>query len=266
MGDERAYSGVIKVRIITPQMVTDLRDISGSGLTECKKALEKYDGDMLLATGYLKYKGCAISCNCGSKESKEKWVDEMVRSWKESKIKMDKPTLTIMCGIARSGKSTWINDNRKDSVVICPDKVRSEIFGHQFFANAEDFIWGVTKAMARIILEQGKDVLIDATHITFGSRSTWVKIAEQYNANFEIVWIKTSMAECIRRNESSEEGKKLPEGVIEKMAINFEDPYYDMRDEGIDITLIEFPDNTKRQENGDVFSNYYQNEVVKNRQ
>lgn len=242
-------------------MVLDLRDMAGSSLIESKNALEKYDGDMLLAAGYLKYKDCAI--NCGSKENKDKWVDKMVHSWKESKIKMNKPTLTIMCGIARSGKSTWINDNRKDSVVISPDKVRSEIFGHQFFTNAEDFIWGITKAMARIILEQGKDVLIDATHITFGSRSTWVKIAEQYNANFEIVWIKTSMAECILRNERSEEGKKLPDGVIEKMAINFEDPYYDMRDEGIDITLIEFPENTKRQDNGDVFSNYYQNEIAK---
>jgi len=38
---------------------------------------------------------------------------------------------------------------------------------------------------------------------------------------------------------------------------------YDMRDEGIDITLIEFPENTKRQDNGDVFSNYYQNEIAK---
>jgi len=175
---------------------------------------------------------------------------------------MSEPTLTIMCGLARSGKSTWISQNRKDTVVISPDKVRSEIFGHQYFANAEDFIWGVTKAMARIILEQGKDTLIDATHITFGSRSTWIKIAEQYGANLEIVWIKTSMAECIRRNENSEVGQKLPEGVIERMAINFEDPYYEMRDEDVDIELIEFPDSTKRQGNGDYFSNYYQNEVI----
>ena len=83
-----------------------------------------------------------------------------------------------MCGLARSGKSTWLLKNRAKSVIICPDKVRSEIFGHQFFANAEDFIWGVTKAMARLILEKGKDVLIDATHTTYGSRKIWLKMAK----------------------------------------------------------------------------------------
>lgn len=72
-------------RKITSQMVSDLRDMSGSSLMESKRALEKYDGDMLLATGYLKYKDCAI--NCGSKENKEKWVDEQARNWKRERIK-----------------------------------------------------------------------------------------------------------------------------------------------------------------------------------
>jgi len=168
-----------------------------------------------------------------------------------------------MCGIARSGKSTWINENRKDAVVICPDKVRSEIFGHQYFANAEDFVWDVTKAMARIILEQGKDALIDATHITFGSRGIWIKIAEQYDADFEIVWIKTSMAECIKRNEGSEEGHKLPDGVIERMAAKFEDPYYDGKDLEIEIKLIEFPEGDGKVKR-EIVSNYYQEEVYGN--
>jgi len=73
------------MRIITSQMITDLRDMSGSSLMECKVALEKYDGDMLLAMGYLKYNGCAI--NCGSKEDKDKWVDEQAQNWKRERTK-----------------------------------------------------------------------------------------------------------------------------------------------------------------------------------
>ena len=172
-----------------------------------------------------------------------------------------------MCGLARSGKSTWIRDNRSDSVIICPDKVRSEIFGHQFFANAEDFIWGVTKAMARLILAQGKDVLIDATHTTWGSRKTWISIAKQYEAEVEIVWIKTSMAECIIRNEASEEGNKLPDGVIERMATNFNDPYHDYETDGIDINLIQVPESDGIKKGIDSeFSNYYLNEVLDNKE
>jgi len=169
-----------------------------------------------------------------------------------------KPKLTIMCGLARSGKSTWILKNRPFSVIICPDKVRSEIFGHQFFFNAEDFIWGITKAMARLILEQGKDVLIDATNITFGSRSIWIKMAEKYNADVEIVWIKTSMAECIERNTKSKKGHKLPKEVIESMASNFQDPYYDNIDKKVKIELIQVPKSLEeKQVLRDCITNYY---------
>jgi len=179
---------------------------------------------------------------------------------------MSRAYLTIMCGLPRSGKSTWINRKMKNAVVISPDKVRSEIFGHQYFANSEDFIWGVTKAMARLILAQGKHVLIDATHITFSSRRTWIRIAEQYDAGFQIVWVKTSMAKCIERNEKSAEGQKLPDGVIERMAANFEDPYYldnDSTEGAIDIRLIEYPKPRKKRPEWTVVSNYYQDEVCK---
>lgn len=175
---------------------------------------------------------------------------------------MSKPTLTIMCGLPRSGKSTWIKRNRKNSVVISPDKIRSEIFGHQFFNNAEDFVWGFTKAMARIVLEQGKDATIDATHINYSSRGMWFKIAEEYGVDLEMVWVKTSLAECIKRNKESEKGQKLPDEVIERMAIYFEDPCYDAKDQGIKIKLIEIP-KSKKQAQKTVFSNYYKKEICK---
>ena len=176
---------------------------------------------------------------------------------------MDKPTLIIMCGLARSGKSTWIRENRPDVVAISPDKVRSEIFGHQFFANAEDFIWAMTKGMAKLILEQGKSVLIDATHTTWGSRTAWIRIAKQYNAEVEIVWIKTSLDECLERNEKSEDGQKLPEDVIERMATNFVDPWHDFDTDGIPIKLIQVPYSDKIIKGMDAeFSNYYLKEIV----
>ncbi len=44
---------------ITAKMVKDLRDLTGAGPLDCKKALEQYAGDMDKATTYLREKGLA---------------------------------------------------------------------------------------------------------------------------------------------------------------------------------------------------------------
>ncbi|RMF76278.1 MAG: translation elongation factor Ts [Chloroflexi bacterium] len=44
---------------ITAQMVKELREATGAGPLDCKKALEKYDGDMAKAAEFLKEKGLA---------------------------------------------------------------------------------------------------------------------------------------------------------------------------------------------------------------
>jgi elongation factor Ts len=44
---------------ITAQMIKELRDATGAGPLDCKKALESHDGDVQKATDYLKEKGLA---------------------------------------------------------------------------------------------------------------------------------------------------------------------------------------------------------------
>jgi len=160
-------------------------------------------------------------------------------------LKKNKPTLTLMVGLARSGKSTWTRKHNKDAVIVCPDTIRSEIFGHQFHKNAEDFVWAIAKSMVKILIGQKIDVIVDATNLTYFARGEWLRIANDYSANVRIVWIKTSVKECIRRNNKSSEGKKLPSDVIEKMAMIFENPHYIKEKGKAPIELIEIP---KRQE------------------
>jgi len=147
------------------------------------------------------------------------------------------PTVTLMCGLPRSGKSTWIRKNKIDEIVISPDEVRAKIFGHQFFANAEGFVWAFAESMVKLLLEQDKSVIIDATNITSASRYKWIKIAESYKAKVKIVFFKTSLKVCLRRNEKSKAGQKLPEKVINNMAIWFEDPIYS-EEEGFEILHV----------------------------
>ncbi len=46
---------------ITASMVKDLREASGAGMMDCKKALSETNGDMDAAMNYLREKGIAKS-------------------------------------------------------------------------------------------------------------------------------------------------------------------------------------------------------------
>jgi predicted kinase len=139
---------------------------------------------------------------------------------------MRKPKLILMCGLARCGKSTWIKKNKKDAIVICPDEIRWKIFNHQFFFPAENFVWGIAMSMTRLLLDQGKDVIIDATNTTFASRGRFISIARGLGLKTQVIWLQTSIKTCLKRNSKSNKDNKLPDGVIESMAERFEDPIY----------------------------------------
>lgn len=156
--------------------------------------------------------------------------------------KKNKLTLALTVGIARSGKSTWVKKNSKKYVVICPDRIRKVIFGHQFHKNAEDFVWAYAKGMAKLLLEQGKSVLIDATNINFESRYAWYKIALDYKAKIKVIWVKTSLKECKKRNTKSPEGERLPEKVLDGMAAMFQNPISDLTMKELNgIVIVEIP-------------------------
>ncbi len=56
---------------VTPQMVKELRERTGAGVMDCKKALEEAGGDMEKAAEILKKKGIAKAEKKASREAKE---------------------------------------------------------------------------------------------------------------------------------------------------------------------------------------------------
>lgn len=163
-----------------------------------------------------------------------------------------KNKLILMCGLARCGKSTWISKNKGDAVIVSPDDIRRDIFGHQFHQNAEGYIWAIAETMVRLILKQEKDVIVDATNLTCHARDRFIKIARQMKIKTKIVWIMTKLDKCKENNKKSEKDKQIPEHIIEGMALCFLDPYYDEKD----IEVIQVPkSNYKIQP----YSNFYGN-------
>lgn len=57
--------------VITAQQVKELRDRTGAGMLECKKALEEADGDVEVAIDVLRAKGAATAAKRAGREARE---------------------------------------------------------------------------------------------------------------------------------------------------------------------------------------------------
>ena len=137
---------------------------------------------------------------------------------------MGKTTLTLMVGLPRSGKTTWIEENKTDEVIIEQDWIRTNVFGHQFHNAAEPFLKATVTAMIRVLLAQGKDVILDATCLTKSIRHIYTIIAGEYKADVRLVWLNTHLDECCDRNELSPEGQQIPRDLLRAMNVRLEKP------------------------------------------
>jgi predicted kinase len=172
---------------------------------------------------------------------------------------MKEPILTLMCGIPRVGKSTWIKENKGGACIVSPDDIRKEIFGHQFHSPANKFIFGIAESMAFLLLQQGKDVIIDATHITCNLRTVWRSIAIRSKAKTQVVWVYShkdmtrNFCACLERNALSDPSNKLPLDALLRMADVFEEPYEEWYDliEYKNPQWKDFPENKRIECNKD---------------
>lgn len=90
---------------ITASMVKELREITGAGMMDCKKALGESDGDMEAAKEFLRKKGQAIANKKSSRETTEGAVSVCVKGNKASLVK-----------IACETDFVAINDNFKEFI------------------------------------------------------------------------------------------------------------------------------------------------------
>ncbi len=73
---------------ITASMVKELREITGAGMMDCKKALSECDGDMEAAKEFLRKKGQAIANKKSSRETKEGAVSVCLKDSKAALVKI----------------------------------------------------------------------------------------------------------------------------------------------------------------------------------
>ena len=75
-----------------------------------------------------------------------------------------KPTVFIMVGLPRSGKSTYVEQYKGLRAIISADQLRYIVYGQRFWGPGEDMMWTVRKIAFKDAHWTGYDIMIDDKH------------------------------------------------------------------------------------------------------
>jgi predicted kinase len=136
---------------------------------------------------------------------------------------MSNRKLIIMIGVPGSGKTTWakqyLEEHKNDEfkwVRVSRDDIRMMCFNVEFDTANEVTVTQIEDKLVRLALEEGKNVLIDATHINRKSRNKWHKLALDIGGiNVIEKGFKIDLETCLERNRNRD--RKVPEVIIRNM-------------------------------------------------
>jgi predicted kinase len=145
----------------------------------------------------------------------------------------NKPVITIMVGLPRSGKSTWVDKYKYNAVVISADDLRLLIYGQRYFSGGEQYMWAVRDTMLKYLINQGKDIIIDDTNTMISRRSLIIKLAKSAGYYIKAIVVATDLEECIRRATVTEQADLEP--AIYRMNKQYQPP---TEEEGFDLIEV----------------------------
>jgi len=141
----------------------------------------------------------------------------------------NEPVLSMLMGLPASGKDTFIEASNlikpgEKVIEVCPDKIRREHFNVQFDLCVEDEVWKIAYEMTDEYLGLGWEVIINATNITRARRKPFLDIAKKHDAYVCGVYFDVPEEVCLERNAKRQDGERVPEFVIKRMAQMLELP------------------------------------------
>lgn len=130
--------------------------------------------------------------------------------------------LYTLIGIPGSGKSTYAKKlQNENTVIVCPDDIRLEIFGDIMDQSKGDYIFSIAWERINALLNNGKNVIFDATNYSRRYRRAIFQKAPKDTEHIAVVF-HPPIEECKKRNKAR--SRNVPEDVIDKMARRFDYP------------------------------------------
>jgi elongation factor Ts len=118
---------------ITADQVKKLREKTGAGMMDCKRALEKSDGDMQKAIDYLREQGIAKATQKASRVAKEGLISSDIRSQGKLGVLLELNCETDFVARTEDFKniakaaSTWIIDHRPADISQLVESMKDKI-------------------------------------------------------------------------------------------------------------------------------------------
>jgi predicted kinase len=139
-----------------------------------------------------------------------------------------------MCGIPGSGKTYFCKDVLmkhpwRSRVYISSDDIREKVCGDASDQSCNEIVFGIFYARAREAVENGDDVILDATHISKKTRRKCRSHFKGLDCQFVAVELTTPVEKAVRRNKNRD--RVVPDYAMNRMIQNYE-PVGD--DEGFD--------------------------------
>ena len=134
---------------------------------------------------------------------------------------LHKPTIYMVCGVPGSGKTYFCKNVLMDHpwchrVYISSDDIRKEICGDASNQSKNSEVFDIFYDRARQAIQEGNDVILDATHLTKKIRNECRKHFEDLDCKFIAVQMMTSIEEAIRRNKNRD--RIVPDYAMRRMA------------------------------------------------
>ena len=129
-----------------------------------------------------------------------------------------------MRGAPASGKSQWIRDNNLEAYTLEADHfrmlLRSPSLGESgWYISQEDNgpAWELLLDCLEKRMSNGDFVVLDATHTTSKAVNTYKELLNKYKYTVYYYEPDTSLEECLTRNATRADYKRVPEQVIHRM-------------------------------------------------
>jgi predicted kinase len=149
------------------------------------------------------------------------------------------PKLTVLVGLPGAGKSTFakqVVEDNPHAVWLSSDQIREKLYGDANCQNDPAKVFSIMQEEAISMLDQGFNVIYDATSINRKSRAAILaKVPKFVQKECVIVWAPVDI--CIERDKAR--NRTVGPAVIDKMLRRFEAPFYD---EGFDNIYVHISD------------------------
>jgi predicted kinase len=135
---------------------------------------------------------------------------------------LEQPHLILTCGMAGSGKSTWIKDNLNGYHLIELDAIREQVSKQRSSQNKNDEVLRIAHEELKQALRDKKNILWDATNYRSDFRKRIIDLGVAYGAFTEIICFQKPLDRLSLDNKNREH--RVPDEDFQRMLNKFQWP------------------------------------------